>query len=124
MVLAPAQTITHATAASVAASVHMHYEGEVVETPLDSFAGIAGLDGVAVLASRQGLVEFFPSEHQALRPLGPAAAAAVVAGWRVSVLVPSDRMGDAHGALRGCTLSLQAWWNDGDRICFGGPEVP
>ncbi len=124
VVLAPVQSVTHSTAASVAASIHMHYEGEVVETPLGSFAAVSGLDGVAVLASGQGVVEFFPSGRQELAPLGPVAAAAVAVGWRVAVLVPADRMGDAHNALRGCALHLQAWWNDGDRICFGGPEVP
>ena len=124
VVLAPAQTVTHATAASVAAAIHMHYEGEVVETPLASFAGSPGLEGIAVLAANQGLVEYFPASDQALPPIREAAAAASAAGWRVAVLVPSDRMGDAHSALRGCSLHLQAWWTDGDRICFGGPEVP
>ncbi len=124
MVLAPAQTITHATAASVAAAIHMHYEGEVVETPLSSFAGIPDLNGIAVLAANQGLVEYFPAPDQALPPIRAAATAASASGWRVAVLVPSDRMGDAHSALRGCAVRLQAWWIDGDRICFGGPEVP
>lgn len=124
MVLATRETITHQTAATVAASIHMHYEGEVVETPLASFAGRDGLGGVAVLAPSQGLVEFFPSEEQALAPLGRLAAAAAASGWRVAVVVPSVRMGDAHQSLRGFRLDLQCWWTDQDRICFGGPEVP
>lgn len=123
MVLATTETITHHTAATAAASVHMHYEGEVVQTPLDAFTGIGGLDGVAVLAPRQGVVEFFPSERQPLSSLGPIAASVTAEGWDVVVLVPSPRMGDAHHALRGFPVHLQAWWDDGDRICFGGPEV-
>lgn len=123
MVLAT-QTVNHETAATVAASIHMHYEGEVVETPLASFAGINDFAGVAVLAPRRGLVEFFPSGGQALAPLGPLAASAVAGGWRVAVVVPTDRMGDAHRSLRGFRLDLQCWWEDADRICFGGPEVP
>jgi hypothetical protein len=102
----------------------MHYEGEVVETPLGQFAGVGDLTGVAVLAPGQGLVEFFPSGHQPLLSLGPIAASAVASGWRVVVIVPTERMGDAHGSLRGYPLDLQCWWADGDRICFGGPEVP
>lgn len=123
VVLATTETITHHAAASVATSIHMHYEGEVVQTPLDSFTGAVGLDGVAVFAPVQGLVEFFPSDQQSLVDLGPVAASAIADGWRVAVLVSSERMGDAHRSLRGLPIQLQAWWDDGDRICFGGPEV-
>ena len=124
MVLTALETITHQTAATAAASIHMHYEGEVVETPLGSFTGIDGLDGVAVLAPHQGLVEFFPGDQQPLSNLGPIAASVVASGWRVAVLVSTGRMGDAHRSLRGFPLQLQSWWADGDRICFGGHEVP
>ena len=124
MVLTAHETITHQSAATVAASIHMHYEGEVVETPLGSFVGVEGLDGVAVLAPVQGVVEFFPGDHQPLGIMGQIAASVVASGWRVAVLVPAERMGDAHRRLRGFPLHLQAWWSDGDRICFGGPEVP
>lgn len=124
MVLAPTRTITCRVAASAAAAVHMHYEGQVVETPLGSFTDSSGLDGIAVLAPNQGLVEFFPAERQSLESLGAAASAAVAAGWRVGVLVATHRMGEAHRLLRGRPLHLQAWWHDGDRVCFGGPEVP
>ncbi len=124
MVLTAPDTITHQTAATVAASIHMHYEGEVVETPLGSFVGIGGLDGVAVLAPNQGLVEFFPGHRQPLSTLGPISTSVAASGWRVAVLVPAERMGDAHQSLRGFPLHLQSWWTDGDRICFGGPEVP
>ena len=124
MVLTAPAIITHQTAATVAASIHMHYDGEVVETPLGSFIGIEGIDGVAVLASSQGLVEFFPGQDQPLGTLGPIAASVVSSGWRVAVVLPAERLGDAHRSLRGFPLSLQAWWLDGDRIHFGGPEVP
>jgi len=108
----------------MAASIHMHYEGEVIETPLGSFAGSDDLGGVAVLAPTQGLVEFFPSDDQALSFLGPVADEAVASGWRVVVIVPSERMGDAHRSLRGFRLGLQCWWAEQDRVCFGGLEVP
>ena len=124
VVLATPTTITHHVAATEAASIQMHYEGEVVETPLGSFAGVEGIDGVAVLAPNQGLVEFFPGDRQQLATLGPVAALAAASGWRVAVLVPTERMGDAHMSLRGFPLHLQSWWPEGDHIRFGGPEVP
>ena len=124
MVLTAPEIITHQTAATVATSIHMHYDGEVVETPLGSFIGIEELDGVAVLAPNRGLVEFFPGDRQPLSTLGPIATSAAASGWQVAVLVPAERMGDAHSSLRGFPLRLQSWWADGDRICFGGPEVP
>ena len=123
MVLAPAR-VTHQTAATAAASIHLHYEGSVVETPLAAFVGVADLAGVAVLAPEQGLVEWFPDGGQDLDSLAPFAAEATGAGWRVAVLVPAPRMGEAHRAMRGFDVTLQPWWADGAGVRFGGPEVP
>lgn len=123
MVLAPVR-VTHETAATTAASIHLHYEGAVVETPLAGFTGAPELSGVAVLAPEQGLVEWFPHDAQSLVALGDHAAAAVGAGWRVAVLIPAGRMGEAHRALRGVPVTLQPWWPDGEHVRFGGPEVP
>lgn len=121
--LATTETVTHQTAATTAASIHLHHQGEVVQTPLGSFAETPGVAGLAVLVPQQGLAEFFPADDQPLSTLGPIAATAAATGWDVAVLVPSERMGDAHRELRGFPLVLQAWWDEGDRICFGGPEV-
>jgi hypothetical protein len=123
VVLATTDTITHLTAATTAGAIHMHREPEVLETPLDAFSGISGLDGMAVVAPHRGLAEFYPSDGQPLTALGPLAASMTAEGWDVWIVVPSGRMGDAHRALRGFPVMLQAWWDDGDRICFGGPEV-
>lgn len=121
--LATTETITHHAAAGAASAIHLHYEAEVVQTALDAFTGVGGLDGVAVLAPHQGVVEFFPSDRQSLAALGPVAASVTADGWNVAVLVSSERMGDAHRELRGFPVQLQSWWDDGERICFGGPEV-
>jgi hypothetical protein len=119
----PARTATHQTAATMAASIHLHYEGSVIETPLAAFVGEPTLDGVAVVAPERGLVEWFPSGDQELAPL--AAASKISSGdWAVSVVVPSTRMGEAHRALRGSPVTLQPWWADGESVRFGGPEVP
>jgi len=118
-----AAAIDHRTAATTAASIHLHYEGSVIETPLATFAEDPVLDGIAVVAPERGLVEWFPSEDQSLIALvGPSRAHA--ADWDVSVIVPAARMGEAHRALRGAPITLQPWWSDDEGVRFGGPEVP
>lgn len=124
MVLAPALEVSHRTAATTAASWHLYHEGSVVETPLAGFTGVDGVDGVAVVAPEQGIVEWFPHPDQDLAVLAGLAPSVAGTGWKVAVLVPAGRMGEAHRALRGSPVMLQPWWVDGDRVRFGGPEVP
>ena len=115
---------THHTAAAAAALLHLHRESTVVETPIALFAEAPEIAGVAVVAPQQGVTEWYPAELQELTPLGPLAAAAAGRGWRVMVVVPTARMGEAHRALRGVPVMLQPWWADQERVRFGGPEVP
>ncbi|HSM01372.1 MAG TPA: hypothetical protein VK960_02875 [Acidimicrobiia bacterium] len=123
MVLTAPSSTDHQAAATTAASIHLHYEGSVIETPLSSFLGEQALDGVAVVAPERGLVEWFPSDAQGLAALvAPSRTSA--ADWDVSVIVPAHRMGEAHRALRGTPITLQPWWIDGESVRFGGPEVP
>jgi hypothetical protein len=124
LVLATQLEVDHRRAASAAASIHLQRESSVVETALGGFTGIGDIAGVAVLAPEQGIVEWFPDPEQQLGPLAPLAAEAVGAGWRVTVLVPGLRMGEAHRSLRGTSVTLQPWWAEGERVRFGGPEVP
>jgi hypothetical protein len=125
MVLAPERVaVSHGTAASAAASLHLRREATVVETEIAVFAEAPEVSGLAVLAPQQGITEWYPDPAQDLTPLGPLAAAAAVRGWRVMVVVPTGRMGEAHRALRGAPAMLQPWWSDGDQVRFGGPEVP
>ena len=124
MVLAPVTEVTHRSAATAAASLHLYHEGAVVETPLAGFTGADDVDGVAVVAPEQGLVEWFPHPEQDLGVLAGLAPRVAGTGWRVAVLVPAGRMGEAHRALRGAPVTLQPWWADGERVRFGGPEVP
>ena len=115
---------THSTAASAAASLHLHRESTVVETPIAVFVDAPEIVGVAVLAPQQGVTEWYPADLQGLTPLGPLAAATAGRGWKVIVVVPASRMGEAHRALRGVPVMLQPWWADRDQVRFGGPEVP
>lgn len=125
MVLAPVQQQTsHRVAATTAASLHLYHDGAVVETPLARFADAPDLEGVAVIVPGRGLVEWFPHDAQDLDDLAGVVPGAVAAGWRVVVLVPAPRMGEAHRALRGTGATLQPWWPDDEAVRFGGPEVP
>ncbi|MDH3500173.1 MAG: hypothetical protein OEM97_08630 [Acidimicrobiia bacterium] len=45
-------------------------------------------------------------------------------GWVVTVLVPSERLGEAHHGLRGSECLLQPWWIEDDDLQFGGYERP
>lgn len=45
-------------------------------------------------------------------------------GHAVVVLVALGRIGAAHPELRGVPCRLQAYWLEGERVCFGGFEVP
>lgn len=125
MVLAQhVEMVDHRTAAMMSASIHLSFEDSVVESPLDEFTGFDGVDGVAVVAPAQGIVEWFPHDHQPLEQLAAAAHTVAGSGWAVGVIVPSGRMGEAHRALRGTPVMLQPWWPDGETVRFGGPEVP
>lgn len=121
---AEALVIDHRAAATAAASIHLHYEGAVIETPLAAFTDVIGLEGVAVLAAEQNLVEWYPHEDQPLGDLVAAAGRAIDTGLEVGLVVPAARMGEAHRSFRGTSVTLQPWWHDGETICFGGTEVP
>lgn len=43
-------------------------------------------------------------------------------GLETVVLVPSVAMGEAHRELRGSPASLQQWWLEAERVCFGKHE--
>jgi hypothetical protein len=118
------ESTDHRTAAMAAASMHLHYEGSVMETPLGDFTGDDAIDGLAVVASTQGVVEWFPHDDQPLDALAAVVGRVVGTGWKVGVIVPSGRMGEAHRALRGAPVVLQPWWADDETVRFGGPEVP
>ena len=105
MVLAPAITrVTHRTAATTAASIHLHYEGAVVETPLAGFTGVVAIStGWRWWRPSRGsgrVVPRMPSRILAATGAGLAGSVAGT-GWKVAVLVPAGRMGEAHRALRG-----------------------
>ena len=46
------------------------------------------------------------------------------AGWDVWALIPTELLGPAHRHLRGVEITLQPWWQTGDGVLFGRPELP
>jgi hypothetical protein len=124
VLIAAAETVDQRAAATAAAAMHQCHEASIIDTPLSGFTGVDGVGGVAVVAPEQGLVEWFPDDGQPLDDLVSLARSVAGTGWKVGVIVPSARMGEAHRALRGAPVVLQPWWADGEAIRFGGPEVP
>ena len=96
---------------------------------------VAGLSdlvfGLGVPAGTLCLVADEPQTVDIVLNLGSTAASlagpiAVLAedDWVVTVLVPSERLGEAHAALRGTDCILQSWWIEADDVQFGGFETP
>lgn len=78
----------------------------------------------AVVAADLRVVEIVAEDGFDLERLAAAAWALSGRGWEVTVLVPCDRIGDAHASLRTTPCRLQPWWLDGDGIWFGAFETP
>ena len=78
----------------------------------------------AVVAAELRSAEIIADAHLDLERLAAATWALAGRGWEVVVLVPCNRVGDAHNSLRAAPCVLQPWWMDGDGIWFGAFETP
>lgn len=96
----------------------------MVRVPIADLTGSAALEGPAVVIAEAGEVECFPAARQDLFSLRAPVRGLLASGWRITVVVPAGRMGDAHRALRGVPAMIQPWWEDDGVVCFGGREVP
>ncbi len=86
---------------------------------------VADLSEVRTLvATDMRVVEIVTDDHVELERLAAAAWALAGLGWDVTVLVPCDRVGDAHASLRSTPCLIQPWWVDGDGVWFGAHETP
>ena len=94
----------------------------MVEMTMSGLTGVA-TPGIALIAAEEGIVECVVEGD--LGPLVKAARRITADGWKVAVLVPSARMGEAHRVLRGTPVRIQPWWRGADdSVLFGVPEVP
>lgn len=98
--------------------------GTVVETTLSEISEIEGIPGRVVVAADLGIAECLLLEGTDPAHLVPGIERLAAVGWEVTLVSPAARMGEAHRALRGSPARLQAWWREGDQLCFGVPEVP
>jgi hypothetical protein len=118
-------------AAEVTAAVVATYtaRGErVQEIPLaDLVAGVVSADLstiTAVVAGDMRVVEIVADGYDDLERLAPTAWTLAGRGWDTVVLVPCDRVGDAHASLRAAPCRLQPWWVDEHGVWFGALETP
>jgi hypothetical protein len=93
----------------------------------DLVAGSVSVDLSAVTAVVAGdlrVVEIVAEGYDDLDRLAPATWTLAGRGWDVIVLVPCNRVGDAHASLRAAPCLLQPWWFDEHGVWFGALETP
>ena len=78
----------------------------------------------AVVAESERTVEIVLDAGVDAAALAPGLWALAAKGWQPLVLIALDRIGEAHGALRGAPCKLQAWWVHDEHVVFGGFETP
>jgi hypothetical protein len=97
----------------------------VVEMPAADLLEDPALPGTVVVAAEDGIAEWVLDHGTAPADVGAGAAELAAKGWEVTILVPTQRIGEAHVALRRIPVHLQPWWLDAEHgVCFGVPEVP
>jgi len=118
-------------AAGVAAAIVDTYTARrerVQEIPLaDLVTGSVSADLSAIIAVVAGdlrVVEIVAEDYDDLERLAPATWTLAGRGWDVIVLVPCNRVGDAHASLRAAPCQLQPWWLDEHGVWFGALETP
>ncbi len=89
---------------------------------LDVSKGVGSLR--AVVSSADRVIEIVLDSGVEIASLAPGLWALAEKGWQPVVLIALDRIGEAHGELRGTPCRLQAWWLIDDTVVFGGFEQP
>lgn len=122
---------TTSVATAVADAVVATYEARRDKVKLMSLAELvagsvaADLSGVAaIVAAEHRVAEIVAADGLDLERLAAAAWTLDGRGWDVTVLVPCDRIGDAHASLRAAPCRLQPWWQDEAGVWFGAFETP
>ncbi|MGI9585182.1 MAG: hypothetical protein ACR2N7_06280 [Acidimicrobiia bacterium] len=91
---------------------------ELVETPKE-------LGAVrAVVASHAHTVEVVLDAESPIHALAEVAWGLDSENLHLNVLVSLDRLGEAHGELRGTPCTLQGWWFEDESVHFTGYERP
>ena len=77
----------------------------------------------AVVGANDRTVEIVLDAEVEAAAVAPSTWALAAKGFQPIVLVALDRIGEAHGGLRGTPCRLQSWWPSGDEVVFGGFET-
>ncbi len=111
-----------------ALAIYRAHLERAIEVPLADMVDCAVSVDVArlavVAAGESRGAEIMVDETVACDQLVTAVWSLAEQGWTTTVVVPAERMGEAHRALRGLPCRLQAWWEDGALISFGSFETP
>ncbi len=77
----------------------------------------------AVVGASDRTVEIVLDSEIDAAAVAPATWALAAKGFSTVVLVALDRLGEAHGGLRGAPCSLQGWWATETGVAFGAFET-
>lgn len=89
---------------------------EILDVPV----GVGALRVVS--CAREQVAEIVLDADVDAAGLAPAVWALRAKGWHVVILVALDRIGVAHGELRGTPCRLQPWWLADSEVVFGSSE--
>ena len=91
---------------------------EIIDAPKD----VGALRGVRCDTTRT--VEVVLDQDSPVHAMGAVAWRLERDAMRLVVLISLERLGEAHGELRGTPCALQGWWFDDDDVHFTGFETP
>ena len=111
-----------------ALAIYRAHLEQAIEVPLgdmvDTNVAIDVARLAVVAAGESRVAEIMVDETVVCEQIIPAIWSLADQGWTATVVMPAERMGEAHFAMRGLPCRLQAWWEDGTAICFGSYETP
>jgi hypothetical protein len=91
---------------------------EVLGTPHDAGAVRA------VVVQKLRIVEIVLDDESHPDTLANVAWTLDDRSWKLNVVLPLERLGEAHTALRGTPSTLQGWWYEDEAVRFAGFERP
>lgn len=113
--------VTEAVVNTYRSKVEMSVELSLAEL-LDAPKSVGAVR--AVMVPDAHMVEVVLDEDSPVHAMNEVAWRLASDGMHVNVLVGLNRLGEAHGDLRGAPCTLQGWWFQDDDVHFAGFERP
>lgn len=113
--------VTEAVVNTYRSKVEMSVELSLAEL-LDAPKSVGAVR--AVMVPDAHMVEIVLDEDSPVHAMNEVAWRLASDGMHVNVLVGLNRLGEAHGDLRGAPCTLQGWWFQDDDVHFAGFERP